>query len=190
MKIKGLYLCAAVLLLTGCSAKPTEDAATESDEMLVVTPDEDFDKNYAEAIKTYFEALENKDFESYKSIAYQPYQEAFDAFLSDNDSNLEKAFQEVCTEFDEDGYESWKLTELNVKYCEKEDVDNFFSTYEQAGIFDEDFSDAARKDAKEIRDIEFTLYALYSGDEEATPVVQSSEMMVIHAQDDKYYVFA
>lgn len=189
MRIKGLYLCAAALLLVGCGAKSTEENKPDSEEMLVVTPDEGFEKQYAEAIKTYFEAVENKDFESYKQIVYPPYQEAFGKFLKENDSDLEQAFQDVCTQFDEDGYESWRLTELNVKYCEKEDVDNFFSTYEKAGIFDTEFSDSTREDAKEIRDIEFTLFALYAGDEDATPVVQGSEMMVIHAQDDKYYVF-
>lgn len=195
MKKLWAYFCAAAVLLCSCAQKeqPQQDtddaAASMTGEMVIAAPEEGFDMNYANCIRDYFEAIEQKQFEGYQKTVYPPYQEAFGAYLKSSDSSLEEVFHTLCTEFDEDGYDSWHLTRLEVGYRENEDIDNFFSTYESAGLFDAEFSDAAREDAAEIRDVEFTLYALYEGDEEAVPVVQKQEMIVIRTKDDKYYLF-
>ena len=136
------------------------------------------------------ELLDKEDYAAYEAQVYPPYQEAYSEFLKNNGtSDLQSAFADMHAQFDEDGYAGWHFTQLDLDYCENEDIDDFFNAYVNAGIYDEAFVEACRKDAKELRDIQFTLYALYDGDAEATPVVQNGEIIVIQTNDGKYYLF-
>lgn len=185
---------ASACLLCACDKNSASDAESSitapiAQGIKLSCPETDFDARYAACIKAYFESLEARDFEAYKKTVYPPYLESYGSFLTEQESSLEKAFDSMCSSFDEDGYDSWRFTQLDMKYSEKEDIDDFFESYEQVGIFDSDFSEKTRADAEEIRDVEFTLYALYDGDLDATPVVQSQEIIVIHSKDGGYYLF-
>ena len=185
------------LCCTGCASKQNApDSNTESSQVteqqaegLVVKAGEDVDEAYAECLKTYFEALDNDDFAGYQKTVYPPYQEVYAAFIKDNFDSLEDFFhQDLCKHFDEDGYDSWKLTEIQLSACppEREDTDNFLQHYVSAGVFDDEFVEKCKADATEIHDIYFTLYALYEGDEEPVPVVTDGEIFVLKNADGAY----
>ena len=63
---------------------------------------------------------------------------------------------------------------------------DFFSTYENAGVFDSAFTEQTKKDAKEMRNVKFTLYALYAGDDEPVAVAENREIIVIKTEDGAY----
>lgn len=199
MKKKFLLASAMIsLLFTGCSTPTSENSVggassapmgMDSSKMAVSVTNDQFDAEFATLIKDYFTAVEEKNFAGYQATVYPPYQEAYGEFLETNGDTLESAFNQMHGSFDEDGYDNWHFTQLDLDYCEKEDIDNFFDMYQKGGIFDEAFEEKCRKDAKEIRDIQFSLYALYEGDEEATPVAREMEIIVLRTQDGKCYLF-
>lgn len=182
-------LCAALLLCTACGESTSVDSAgnNPADGLTVQAADE-VEQGYSDCIKRYFEAIDYKDYEAYRAAMYPPYLEAYEAFMAQNGSTLEDAFAELCTCFDEDGYDDWTLTEIDLSYYPEEnvDLDGFFDAYVSAGIFDADFAETCRAETEEIRDIQFTLYALYSGDAEAVPVVSGSELMAVKTADGVY----
>ena len=188
--------CAAVtaLCVTACSSTASggssagENSQQQTDGLNVVCGDS-MDQDYADLMKSYFEAIEKKDFAAYQKAVYPPYQESYGQFLEANGSDAETTFlEDLCTQFDEDGYESWKLTELQIEYYpeEREDLDDFFNAYSRAGIFDDAFIESCKQDASEMHDILFTLYALYEGDEEAVPIITNGEMFVLKNAEGAY----
>lgn len=185
-------LCAA-LLCTACGETPAESAGDSADapdtaQGLTVHAADEVDAAYSDCIKAYFEAIDRGDYEAYCAAMYPPYLEAYRAYLTANGDDPEAAFAELCARFDEDGYESWTLTDIDLSYYpeERADLDGFFGVYESAGIFDADFAENCRAEAEEIRDIQFTLYALYAGDDEAVPVVNGSELVAVKTPDGVY----
>jgi hypothetical protein len=104
-------VCAAVLLLTGCSTEEKTDPMTEE---MTVTVAEGFDADYSACLKTYFEAVENKDFAAYQSVVYPPYLEVYTEYLKESDKTPESAFETLCSRFDEDGYNSWHIAEISL----------------------------------------------------------------------------
>lgn len=195
MKKQWIAVLATAMLLSGCNESSSGSTAESSvsqgnTAMTVSVTDETFNKDYADCVRKYFEAIDKEDYAAYEAQVYPPYQEAYSEFLKNNGtSDLQSAFADMHAQFDEDGYAGWHFTQLDLDYCENEDIDDFFNAYVNAGIYDEAFVEACRKDAKELRDIQFTLYALYDGDAEATPVVQNGEIIVIQTNDGKYYLF-
>ena len=185
-------ICAALLCCTGCgetsSQTDSEPAEKNSAGDMTVEAADGFDETYQTLIADYFQAIENEDLEAYKAAMYPPYLEAFEKYVTENGSSLEERFQEVCHRFDEDGYESWKLTKLELSYYpeDKVDLDDFFDAYASAGIFDADFIANCKEDTSEIKDVQFSLYALYEGDEEPVQVIGGSEMMVMKNADGAY----
>ena len=179
--------CAALLLSAGCAESSTASSETAA-QGITVQADEDVDAAYTECVRKYFEAVEKKDHEAYRSGMYPPYLEAYEAYLEKQGTTPDDAFAELCSRFDEDGYESWTLTELDVSYYpeEKVDLDGFFKQYASAGIFAEDFGEKCKKETEEIRDLQFSLYALYAGDEEPVPVVRGNEMIAVKTKDGVY----
>ena len=162
---------------------------TEQTDGLKVTCGNGMDQEYADLMKAYFEAIEHKDYAAYQKTVYPPYQESYGKFLESQGTDPETTFREdLCTQFDEDGYDSWKLTELQIEYYppEKEDLDDFFNAYSRAGIFDDAFVESTKKDASEMHDVLFTLYALYEGDEEAVPIITNGEMFVLKNADGAF----
>lgn len=189
----GCCLCAAAMLLSGCSAssQAEESAAPSMDTPMQLALPDTFEQGYADCMQKYFTALEQRDYAAYQATVYPPYQEQYDAFLAAHgDSDAKTEFESLCAQFDEDGYESWHFTRLVLNYCANEDIDNFFETYIEAGVFDAAFVADCRAEAAEIRDVQFTLYALYEGDTADVPVVQNAEMIVMRMQDGAYYLFA
>lgn len=185
-----LPLCAALLLCTACGGRTAEqsEAGAVPAEGLTVHASDEVDAAYAACIKDYFEAIDRGDYDAYRAAMYPPYLEAYEAYLESEGTAPEDAFARLCTSFDEDGYESWTLTDIDLSYYaeEKVDFDGFFEIYVSAGIFDEGFAERCYADAEELRDIQFTLYALYAGDEEAVPVVSGSELMAVKTAEGVY----
>lgn len=176
--------CAATLLFSGCGAEKTDPM---KEEMLLTAPD-DFDADYSNCLKTYFQAVENKDFETYKTVVYPPYLTVYEEYLKGTDSSLEAAFETLCTRFDEDGYASWHLTELSVSESTggEADSDAFFEAYVNGGVFDEQFVEQCKKETKEIKDIVFSVGALYEGDETPVAVVSDSEILMMKTDAGTY----
>lgn len=190
MKQTGAVLTAAVmLLLCGCSDTDDSSDAYDPSQGIVTAYDEaSFDAGFAECIKTYFEAVQAQDFEGYQATVYRPYQTAYGAYLETKGKTLEESFASLATQFDEDGYESWTFTDLELAYYEGEDVDDFFETWVSLGIFDDQFVADCKAEAIAIHDVQFTLYAQYEGDDYTVPVVQGGEMMMIQTTDG-YFLF-
>ena len=183
-----LICCAAVTAFccTACSntaqGGSSAGESTQQTDGLKVTCSNDMDQAYADLMKSYFEAIEHKDYAAYQKTVYPPYRESYGKFLESQGTDPETTFREdLCTQFDEDGYDGWTLTELQIEYYppEKEDLDDFFNAYSRAGNFDDAFVESTKKDASEMHDVLFTLYALYDGDEEAVPIITNGEMFVL-----------
>ncbi len=170
-------LSAAALLLCSCS-----DHGGSAEGIAAAYDAANFEKGFADCIAAYFEAVQNKDFMAYKQTVYAPYAEVYGNYLESKGKTLEASFTALADQFDEDGYESWDFTEIQLNYYPNEDVDDFFETWTEIGIFDEQFAEDCKADAIAIRDVEFTLYALYEGDKAAVPVVQGGEMIMIQTE--------
>ena len=191
-------ILAAILCMTGCSAEnaqSSENSAessvqndTNTEKGLQIDAAEEVDSAYIDTLKVYFTAIEQKDYEAFKKTMYPPYLEAFNAYLQAQGSTPEENFQSLCTRFDEDGYESWTLTNLQVSYYPDEnvDLDDFFSAFIDAGIFDEKLAEDCKKNAEEIRDVQFSLQALYAGDEAPVTVVSGNEILMVKTADGTY----
>lgn len=191
MKTKRLAcICAAAMLCcTGCKGQSsTAESSTpkKSADGFTVTLADGTDPRYGETLKRYFEAINNRDYDAYIATVYPPYREAYSAFLQSKGRTTEQSFRDTCAGFDEDGYESWKLTGVEAgyfryetEYVQSDGISDFFSEYSRMGVLDEDFEQKCRDAAEDIRDVKFTLYALYAGDEEEVPVVQGQEIMML-----------
>ncbi|MBQ8921004.1 MAG: hypothetical protein IJ060_02455 [Oscillospiraceae bacterium] len=192
----GALMAAALLMLTGCGDSGSSSQAAESsvavdmNTELVVDAAETVDPDCAACIRTYFTALEEHDFTAYQKTVYPPYQEVYAAYLAQNGDTLEGAFKDLYTRFDEDGYESWHLTEISLAYYDDEEttVGDFFSRYINSGIFDEEFEKQTRADAAELHDVIFSLDALYAGDSEPVTVIERSGIVAVKNADG-WYVF-
>lgn len=176
--------CAAVMLLTGCGTQEPDPMKSE----LTVSAPEELDTAYTDCLKTYFEAIENKDFAAYQSVVYPPYMEVYKEYLKKSDKTVEAAFETLCTKFDEDGYERWHITGLEAAEAEggEDGVNSFFDAFVAGGVFDEAFKEQCRKDTNEVRDIQFSLSILYEGDEEPVPVATGSEILMMKTDTGTY----
>lgn len=191
-------ILAAMLCMTGCSndtAQSSENSAessaqsdTSTEKGLQVDAAEDVDSAYIDTLKTYFTAIEQKDYEAFKKTMYPPYLEAYSEYLKEQGSSSEESFKNLCSRFDEDGYESWTLTNLQISYYpeEKVNIDDFFQAFIDAGIFDDKLAEDCKKNAEEIRDVQFSLQALYAGDEAPVTVVSGNEIMMVKTADGTY----
>lgn len=189
-------LCTASLLLlccTACGESSQVIGTIPEDGSIRVTAAEDVDARYGETLAAYFKAIDNHDYTAFEKTLYPPYKEQYTAFLKTKDSDLQKQFDALCTKFDEDGYEGWTLTDVSVSYYSKEGasgvsdgIDDFFNAYVTQGVFDEAFVQSCRDEASDIRDIRFTLLALYDGDESAVPVVNGGEVLMLITADGCY----
>jgi hypothetical protein len=155
---------------------------------MTVTAAEGFDADYTNCLKAYFTAIEQKDFAAYQSVVYPPYLDAYTEYLKQSGKTLESAFETLCQKFDEDGYERWHITDLSVSEAEGGEtyVDSFFDAYISGGVFDEKFKEQCRKDANEVRDIQFSLAVLYEGDDEPVPVATGSEILMLKTDAGTY----
>ena len=80
-------ILSAMLCLTGCNvgnaqSDPAESNA-KSQEGLTVSASEEVDSAYSDLLKTYFTAVEQKDYETFKKTMYPPYLESFNAYLKE-----------------------------------------------------------------------------------------------------------
>ena len=183
---------AALLCCAGCGSKDSSTAESSTGSSAVSAAEDgirlnapNVDADCAACIKAYFEAIDNKDFDAYVKTVYPPYKEAYDKLLAEKGDNPEDDFAELCSRFDEDGYESWSLTDLTLSYYEHEDtsIDNFLSRYVESGVFDEQFVTDCKADSEEIHDVIFTLSALYQGDDTPVTVVDGSGILAVKNKD-------
>lgn len=193
----GAGLLAALLLtLTGCgdsgsSSAPEVSSAAEFEYTgLQVDAAEGVDPECAECIRSYFLSLETRDYDAYQKTIYPPYRENCSEYFKKLGSSPEESFEGMCSKFDEDGYESWKLTKLTLSYYgdEKASVEEFFMRFINDGVFDEKFAEKAKADAKEMHDVIFSLDAIYAGDSQPVTVVPRSGILAIKNADG-WFVF-
>ena len=205
-----LLLCGIMLLGTGCGAgssadnSTAENSAAESsaaeqssaeikestEDGLTIRAAADVDEAYIPLLRKYFKAIENEDYDTYLTVLYPPFKDAFSAYVEsmEGDETLKDVFSDVCHRFDEDGYESWKLTSLEMENMPEGgiDIEGFFDSYINAGYFDESLKKECLENAEDIQDIRFSLYALYEGDEEPVMVVDDNEIIVLKTRDGAY----
>ena len=205
-----LLLCGIMLLGTGCGAgssadnSTAENSAAESsaaeqssaeikestEDGLTIRAAADVDEAYIPLLRKYFKAIENEDYDTYLTVLYPPFKDAFSAYVEsmEGDETLKDVFSDVCHRFDEDGYESWKLTTLEMENMPEGgiDIEGFFDSYINAGYFDESLKKECLENAEDIQDIRFSLYALYEGDEEPVMVVDDNEIIVLKTRDGAY----
>ncbi len=199
------WLLAGVLAVTlcGCDFSGGGESAAESsaqesqgsDELTVNLAD-GIDPEYGETIKRYFTAIEKQDFEGYKAEIYPPFFEKLTEYYSKDGKTMEDVFQTVCHRFDEDGYESWKLTRISAGYytdsraeangIEKDYTADFLDAYVSSGIIDDAFSEEVQKAASDLQDLQFSVFALYEGDEEECKVVSGAEILVLKTEDGTF----
>lgn len=193
---------ALVLCMTGCgessgaSVESSTDTLNTTGELRVICEGET-DPAYGETLKKYFTAIEKNDFEAYKETVYPPYLTAYEAYLGEQGKTLADTFPGLHARFDEDGYESWTLTELYVNIYEPQQTyregmetappvdyaDEFLEAFVDSGVITEDDAEQTRKDAKDMQDIQFSLYALYAGDEEDVQIIKGSEILMLKTAD-------
>ena len=183
-------ICAAALLCcTACaeqSSTAPESSSTETADGVTVTLADGVDARYGETLKKYFDAINDQDYDAYLATVYPPYAERYGAYLASKGRTMQQAFESMCSQFDEDGYESWALTAVEAgyfkyetEYVQSDGIADYFSSYTKMGVLDEGFEQKCRDAAEDIRDVKFTLYALYSGDEEPVAVVSGQEILML-----------
>ena len=153
-------LCAAVMMfsVTACGEQSSQNVIPDHME---VTAAENVPQEYADIAEAYFKAVQDDDYEAYVQLVYPPYLEIYNKYLTANkNTDTEKAFHKMAHVFDEDGYESWRLTRLELRCKDEPDADGFFTTYQKDGIFDDAFIEAAKKDAKDYQNMDFSHSAL------------------------------
>jgi len=188
-------LCAAALCFTAAGCGSSSESSTAESSLvktngIQVTASDEVDSGCADCIKAYFEAIEEKDYEKYLKYVYPPYREAYDKLLEKDETDPRDDFQMLCKRFDEDGYDSWTLTDLTLSYYENEStsIDKWFENYVRNDFFDEEFAEECKKSAEEIHDVIFSLSALYSGDEEPVTVVSGTGILTIKNADG-WFIF-
>ena len=211
-----LLLCGIMLLGTGCGAGSSADNSTaesiaaesstaaesaaaeqssaevreSTEDGLTIRAAADVDEAYIPLIRKYFKAIESEDYDTYLTVLYPPFKEAFSAYIEAQEGNetLKDVFGNVCHRFDEDGYDSWKLTTLEMENMPEEgvDIEDFFDSYINAGYFDESLKKECLENTEDIQDIRFRLYALYEGDEKPVKVVDDNEIIVLKTKDGAY----
>ena len=201
-------LAAAALLLnlTGCGEREAESSsAIDLSAGLRVICEEDTDPAYGETLKQYFKAIEQQDFKAYQQTVYPLYFDAYQAYLSGQGKTVEGVFPDLHARFDEDGYDGWTFTELYVNYykpkqaaqepasdAEQETApsvdygEEYLQAYVDSGVIDEETAEQTRKDAAELRNVQFSLYALYDGDEEDVQVLGGKEILMLKTADGCY----
>lgn len=182
-------VCAAAMLLAGCAdSSAAESGVTAIPETLTAEPEEGFDQAYADCLRDYFAAIGSADYEAYKKTVYPPYLECYGKYLEGEGSSLEQSFDSLCHRFDEDGYDSWRLTTLTVGDYYNPDIEGFFETYQKWGFIDEAFIGTAKAEAQEMKHVQFSLYALYKGDEQPVCVVRGSETLMLKTDSGVYVI--
>jgi len=171
-------------------------AAAQAAELTVNTED-GFDQDYVPVLKSYFQAIEKKDFEAYKAAIYPPFFEKLTEYYQKQTpaKTMQQVFEGLHTKFDEDGYDSWTFTSIAAGYYKNshgestdQDALDFLDAFKNSKMFDDDFVEATKNAAKDMRNIKFTLYAHYSGDAEPVPAVSGQEILGIKT-DSGVYLF-
>ena len=175
-------LLAAALLLAGCRGGESS-GSTLPPEGITMHPTEDIADIYTDTVKAYFTALEQNDFDAYLALVHPVYKEAFGAYLTKKDSSLEKNFTAQRKRFDEDGYESWRITDITLSKHQNPDYDYFFRQFTEAGILTEEQVKAVKDSAEETEDVKFSVDALYQGDAEPVTVFYGQQMILFKTAD-------
>ncbi|MBP0987592.1 MAG: hypothetical protein J6S92_04865, partial [Oscillospiraceae bacterium] len=199
----GVILLAALTLLsmTGCSetagnggAQGTAAASAEKQaDGIEVTTAEGFDTDYTPVMKAYFEAIEKQDFEAYKAVIYPPFYEKLEAYYQQQGKTMEDVFAGLHKQFDEDGYDNWRFTRMYLAYyanqqgvSSENDALDFLAAFQKNGIVDEAFVEDTKKAASDMQDVKFSVYALYSGDEEDVAVLSGKEILTLKTEAGTY----
>lgn len=175
-------LLAAALLLTGCRGGESS-GGTVSPAGITMHPTEDVGSEYTDAVQAYFTALEQNDYDAYYTLMHPVYAEAFSAYLAKKDSDLEKNFAAQRKRFDEDGYESWHITDITLSRYENPEYDYFFSRFTEAGILTDEQVQAVKDSAEETEDLEFSIDVLYQGDDEPVTAFSKQELVLFKTAD-------
>ena len=192
----------AALALTGCAQKPApaeestpennssqaENKSADNTPEITVHAEDGVEDEYADLISGYFAAIGRQDFEAYKAALYPPFAEAYGAYLEKDGSSLETVFNGMHDMFNEDGYESWHFSDITIANYPEErvDLDGFFNAYVSAGYFEQELADQCREEAEEIRDFQFSVSALYTGDEEPVEVISGKEIIALRTAEGVY----
>lgn len=178
---------------TGTGTAAVTQAAAPGE--LTVETEEGFDEDYVPVLKAYFSAIDKQDYESYKAAIYPPFFEKLTEYYQKQNpaKTMEQVFEGLHKKFDEDGYEGWSFTSLIAGYyrnregvSSEQDAYDFLNAFKDGGMIDESFVEETKKAAKDMKNIKFTVYALYKGDADAVPAVNGQEILGIKTEDGVY----
>ena len=137
----------------------------------------------ADAIATYFYAIETQNFQMYRSSLYTPYADQIDAWLQENYGyGLETAlesFHQMLT--DNAGTEQYHITAIEMTPAQpasEEDsnfLDDYLTTYNS--ILGDTFSKEVSEDADQVWDIAVTLKADCDGTEKE--LITGNEVLMV-----------
>lgn len=201
----GIVLAAVLLAasVTGCAEQGNQNSVTTSAQTtgealsgeLKVNAEEGFDEDYIPVLKSYFTAIEKQDYEAYKATVYPPFFEKLTEYYKQQSpaKTMEEVFAGLHKQFDEDGYDGWTLTNLVLSYYKNKqgvssenDASDFLEAFKKGGMIDDKFIEETKKAAKDMKDVRFSVYALYTGDEEAVPAVNGREILVLKTDDGTF----
>lgn len=183
MKKRVPILLSAALLLTGCQGGESSAGKPVPADGIALNSSDSVPAEYAETVKAYFTAIEQKDYAAYSDLMHPVYREAYGAFLQNKGSSLEANFASQRKRLDEDGYDSWRITDITLDLYPNPDYDYFFTRFTEAGILTDDQVKAVRDSAEEMQDLQFTVNVLYEGDEEPVPTISGMELILFKTAD-------
>ena len=172
---------------TAVETQPKAELPTESD-IKDMTYDLEYESDdvpeaCADAIATYFYAIETQNFQMYRSSLYTPYADQIDAWLQENYGyGLETAlesFHQMLT--DNAGTEQYHITAIEMTPAQpasEEDsnfLDDYLTTYNS--ILGDTFSKEVSEDADQVWDIAVTLKADCDGTEKE--LITGNEVLMV-----------
>lgn len=173
----------AALLLTGCRGGESSGSETVPADGITMHADESVSDEYTEAVKTYFTAIEQSDFAAYAAMMHPVYSEAFGEYLKQKGSSLEENFAAQHKRFDEDGYDSWRITDISLTKHTDPDYDYFFKQFVNAGILTDAQAQSVRDGAEALEDLKFSVDVLYAGDDAPVTAVTNMELVLFKTAD-------
>ena len=182
---------AGAMLLGGCGGSSTDSpAATEAAaQMQVLYDKENLDPDCAAVVEEYFTAINNQDYEAYKTCIFPVYYEYMEQMLQEHyQYGMEQSFRKRCTGFLTEGHSSYRFTSLQLSYAADESLDSYFSSMKS--VFGEDFQQDAEGAMESHHVVLFSLSGQYDNTGEERTLVQDNELIVAKAKSDgRYYVF-
>lgn len=140
------------------------------------------------AMEEYFQALANKDYESYLNIIYPKYREIYSSYLLETDTigyDLAESFNKQCSNYTEQMGGDFKITRIKAELPTEDGVEDYLTYHEE--IIGRDFANQMKNNCDKLYDIVFFVMVDCDGKES---LLASEKEMILAEKDGKFYVLA